>query len=74
MNSTLSALPNGLVQSKPPLAPVRLPCSEHRRDVDEVDRSVVDDAFALLHQLLDEMAQAEPVAVDLGHDLPFNPG
>ena len=27
-NSTLSPLPNGLVQSKPALAPVRLPCSE----------------------------------------------
>ena len=28
---------------------------EHRGDVDEVDRIVVDDAFALLHELLDEM-------------------
>jgi hypothetical protein len=27
-NSALSPLPNGLVQSKPPLAPVRLPCSD----------------------------------------------
>ena len=40
---------------------------EHRRHVDEIDRIVVHDAFALLHQLLDEMAQAEFFGVGRGH-------
>ena len=37
---------------------------QHRGYVDEVDRIVVDDAFALLHQLLDEMAQAKFFSID----------
>ena len=44
---------------------------EHRGDVDQVDRIVVHDAFALLHQLLDEMAQAELLGVGLGHGAAF---
>jgi len=45
---------------------------EHACHVDEVNRRVVYDAFALLHELLDETAQAEPLGVGscgvgLGH-------
>lgn len=40
---------------------------EHRGHVDEIDRLVMDDAFALLHQPLDEIAQAKFVGVDGGH-------
>ncbi len=32
---------------------------QHRGHVDQVDRIVMDDAFALLHELLDEMAQTK---------------
>lgn len=42
---------------------------QHRGHVDEVDRIVVDDAFALLHQLLDEMAQAKFFSI--GHEDAF---
>ena len=45
---------------------------EHRRHVDEIDRIVVDDAFALLHELLDEVAQAKFFGVDLSHTMPSN--
>ena len=45
---------------------------EHRRHIDEVDRGVVDDAFALLHELLDEVAQAKFFGVDLSHTMPSN--
>jgi len=37
---------------------------QHRGHVDEVDRIVMDDAFALLHKLLDEMAQTKFFSVD----------
>jgi hypothetical protein len=40
---------------------------EHRADVDEIDRLLMHDAFALLHQLLDETAQAELLGVGLDH-------
>ena len=40
---------------------------EHGGDVDQIDRRVVDDALALLHQPLDEAAQAEFFGVGLGH-------
>src|SRR5438876_636259 len=42
---------------------------QHRGHVDEVDRIVVDDAFALLHQLFDEMAQAKFFGI--GHEDAF---
>src|SRR6516165_3508864 len=42
---------------------------QHRGYVDEVDWTVVDDAFALLHQLLDEMAQAKFFSI--GHEDAF---
>ena len=47
--------------------------SSTRADVDQIDRLVVDVAFALLHQLLDETAQAELFGVGgvmSGHDAP----
>ena len=40
---------------------------EHRGHVDEVDGVVVDNAFTLLHELLDEMTQAKFFDVDCGH-------
>ena len=40
---------------------------DHRGDVDQVDRVIVNYAFALLHQLFDEAAQAEFFGVGLGH-------
>src|SRR5262245_65959351 len=40
---------------------------EHRGHVDEIDRLVVDRAFALLHELFDEMAQAKLLGVDVGY-------
>src|SRR5437016_3136527 len=42
---------------------------QHRGHVDEVDRIVVDDAFALLHQLFNEMAQAKFFGI--GHEDAF---
>src|SRR5262245_15305648 len=44
---------------------------EHRGYVDEIDRLVVDRAFALLHELFDEMAQAKLLGVDVGHGYAF---
>jgi hypothetical protein len=44
---------------------------EHRGHVDEVDRIVVHDAFAFLHELLDEAAQTEFFGVGSGHDRGF---
>ncbi len=41
----------------------------HRGHVDEVDRIVMDDAFALLHKLLDEMAQTKFFGI--GHEDAF---
>jgi len=42
---------------------------QHRGHVDEVDRIVMDDAFALLHELLDEMAQTKFFGI--GHEDAF---
>src|SRR5262245_17242099 len=39
--------------------------------IDEIDRLVVDHAFALLHELLDKMAQAKLFGVDVGHEHAF---
>ena len=44
---------------------------EHRCHIDEIDRSIMDDAFAFLHELLDEMAQTKFFGVDLGHQGAF---
>ena len=41
--------------------------SSTRADVDEIDRLVVDLAFAKLHQALDEAAEAEAFGVGGGH-------
>ena len=40
---------------------------EHRADVDQVDRLVVDLAFAELHQALDEAAETETLGIDGSH-------
>jgi len=42
---------------------------QHRGHVDQVDRIVMDDAFALLHELLDEMAQTKFFGI--GHEDAF---
>ena len=44
---------------------------EHRCHIDEIDRRIMDDAFAFLHELLDEVAQTKFFGVDLGHQGAF---
>ena len=45
---------------------------QHRGHVDQIDRIVVHDAFALLHQFFHEVAQAEFLGVGLGHHGAFS--